>query len=61
MEYRHAEDGLSLELFCNPNAYANAFQAKILLTVRDEKMTITSEGQLSAIKADIDQYVEAYV
>eukprot|EP00250_Pteridium_aquilinum_P012725 c2089_g1_i1 orf=64-609(+) len=61
MEFRHTEDGTFVEFFCNPNAYANLFQAKVLLTINDEKMKIVSEAQLSAIKTEVDQYVKAKV
>ena len=45
------------EAFCNPNAYSNAFQAKVLITARDDRMKFMSEGPLSAIKADLDEYL----
>ncbi|CAI6009592.1 unnamed protein product [Closterium sp. NIES-65] len=61
MEYRHAGDvsngDVFIEVFCNPNAYANAFQAKALITVKDDRMKFTSEGALSAIKANVDEYL----
>ncbi|CAI5492552.1 unnamed protein product [Closterium sp. Naga37s-1] len=61
MEYRHAGDvsngDVFIEIFCNPNAYANAFQAKALITVKDDRMKFTSEGALSAIKANVDEYL----
>eukprot|EP00246_Nothoceros_aenigmaticus_P006044 TRINITY_DN18786_c0_g1_i1.p1 TRINITY_DN18786_c0_g1~~TRINITY_DN18786_c0_g1_i1.p1 ORF type:complete len:192 (-),score=32.43 TRINITY_DN18786_c0_g1_i1:164-739(-) len=61
LEYRESgEDGVYFELFCNPNAYANAFQAKVLVTINDEKIRVASEGQLSAVKADLDQYLDAH-
>eukprot|EP00850_Spirogloea_muscicola_P015933 SM000126S26309 [mRNA] locus=s126:99833:100701:+ [translate_table: standard] len=52
-------DSVVLEAFCNPNAYSNAFQAKVLITVEDKLLKLTSEGQLSAIKADVDQYLDS--
>lgn len=59
MEYRqNGDDGVSFEFFCNPNAYANAFQAKVLITVNDDKIKVTTEGQLSALKSDVEQYVD---
>ncbi|CAI5527037.1 unnamed protein product [Closterium sp. Naga37s-1] len=61
MEFRHAGDvsngDVFIEVFCNPNAYANAFQAKALITVKDDRMKFTSEGALSAIKANVDEYL----
>ncbi|KAI5074709.1 hypothetical protein GOP47_0010670 [Adiantum capillus-veneris] len=61
MEFRHTDEGVYVELFCNPNAYANFFQAKVLITVNDEKLKIVTEAQLSAIKAEVEQYVKAKV
>ncbi|GJP34025.1 hypothetical protein CLOM_g18506 [Closterium sp. NIES-68] len=61
MEYRHSGDvsngDVFIEVFCNPNAYANAFQAKALITVKDDRIRFTSEGALSALKANIDEYL----
>ncbi|KAH7422953.1 hypothetical protein KP509_12G033100 [Ceratopteris richardii] len=61
MEFRHTEDGVFLEFFCNPNAYANFFQAKVLVTISDEKVKIVTEAQLNAVKTAVDQYVKAKV
>ncbi|KAH9308294.1 hypothetical protein KI387_036205, partial [Taxus chinensis] len=59
LEFQHSSaDGVHVELFCNPNAYSNAFQAKVLMTVGDGNIKVISEGLLSAIKSDIDQFVE---
>lgn len=59
MEYRQIEDGVFFEVFCNPNAHATAFQAKYLVTINDDKLRIASEGQLSALKSDLDQYIDS--
>jgi hypothetical protein len=57
MEYRHTGE-VFLELFCNPNIYPSPFAAKVLITVRDERIRLTTEADLSRITEDINQYLE---
>lgn len=57
MEYRHIGD-IFLELFGNPNIYVNSFTAKVLITVRDDKMRLTTEVGLTRLLEDIQQYLE---
>lgn len=61
MEFRVAGDfatgGIFLEVFCNPNAYSSAFQARALITVKDDRVRFTSEGALSNLKAAVDEYL----
>lgn len=48
-----------LEVFCNPNAYATAFDAKVLITVRSSQgLKVTTEGRLSNLKGDVDTFLE---
>lgn len=57
MEYRHTGD-VFLEVFCNPNIYPSPFAAKVLLTVRDDRIRITSEAELTRLIEDLNQYLE---
>lgn len=48
-----------LEVFCNPNAHATAFDAKLLITLRTKDgVKVTTEGRFSAIKADVDSFLK---
>lgn len=57
MEYRYTGE-VFLEVFCNPNIYPSPFAAKVLLTVRDDKIRITTEAELTRLIEDIDQYLD---
>jgi hypothetical protein len=56
-EYRYTGD-IFLEIFCNPNIWPTPFAAKVLITVRDDRMRLTTEGELTRIVEDINQYLE---
>jgi hypothetical protein len=56
MEYRHTGD-IFLEVFCNPNIYPSPFAAKVLLTIRDDRMRLTTEAELTRLLEDLDQYL----
>ena len=57
MEYRYTGD-VFLEVFCNPNIYPSPFAAKVLLTVRDDRLRLTSEAELTRLIEDLNQYLE---
>ena len=57
MEYRYAGE-VFFEVFCNPNIWPTPFAAKVLITVRDDRLRVTTEAQLSRLRDDLAQYLE---
>ncbi|EAW35542.1 hypothetical protein [Lyngbya sp. PCC 8106] len=57
MEYQHTGD-VFLEVFCNPNIWPSPFAAKLLITVRDDRIKVNSEAELTRIIEDVNQYIE---
>ncbi|MGB2923762.1 MAG: hypothetical protein WBB82_00500 [Limnothrix sp.] len=56
MEYQHTGD-VFLEIFCNPNIYPSPFAAKVLVTLRDDRIRLTSEAELPRLMEDLDNYL----
>ncbi len=57
MEYQFAGD-IFLEIFCNPNIWPSPFAAKVLITLRDDRIRLTTEAELTRVIEDINQYLE---
>lgn len=57
LEYQYAGD-IFLELFCNPNIWPSPFAAKVLITLRDDRIRLTTEAELTQVLEDINQYLE---
>lgn len=57
MEYRFTDD-VFLEVFCNPNIYPSPFAAKVLVTVRSERIRLSTEAELTRLIEDVNQYLE---
>jgi len=57
MEYRYTGD-VFLEIFCNPNIYPSPFAAKILITLRDDRIRLTSEAELTQLIEDLNLFLE---
>ncbi|MDF5726476.1 MAG: hypothetical protein PUP92_00170 [Rhizonema sp. PD38] len=57
MEYRYTGE-VFLEIFCNPNIWPTPFAAKVLLTIRDLNIRLTTEAELTRLVEDINQFLE---
>lgn len=57
LEYRHTGE-IFIEVFCNPNIWASPFAAKVLLTIRDANIRLTTEAELTRVIEDLNQYLE---
>jgi hypothetical protein len=57
-EHKWSQDGLSVELFCNLNAFATIFDVSLFVTVRfGDGIKVTSEMPLSALQSDVDEFL----
>ena len=57
MDYQHSGE-VFLECFCNPNIWPSPFAAKVLITVRDERIRVTTEAELTRVIEDVGVYLE---
>lgn len=57
MEYQYTGD-IFLEIFCNPNIWPTPFAAKVLITLRDDRIRLTTEAELTRVIEDVNQYLE---
>nr|MCU0571297.1 hypothetical protein [Oculatellaceae cyanobacterium Prado106] len=57
LEYQHTGE-VFLEIFCNPNIWSSPFAAKVLITLRDDRIRLTTEAELTRIVEDINHYLE---
>jgi hypothetical protein len=60
LEYRYTGD-VFLEIFCNPNIWPSPFAAKVLITVRDASIRLTTEAELTRVIEDLNQYLDQAV
>lgn len=59
IEYQYTGE-VFLEVFCNPNIWANPFVAKVLITLRDDRIRFSSEAELTRIIEDVERFVEQF-
>jgi hypothetical protein len=57
MEYQYTGD-VFLEIFCNPNIWPSPFAAKVLVTLRDDRIRVTTEAELSRLIEDVNLFLE---
>jgi len=57
MEYQYTGE-VFLEVFCNPNIWPSPFAAKVLLTIRDQRIRLTTEAELTRLVEDLNHYLE---
>lgn len=57
IEYQYTGD-IFLEVFCNPNIWANPFVAKVLITLRDDRIRVVSETELTRAIEDVERFLE---
>ncbi|MGF1513114.1 MAG: hypothetical protein ACFB5Z_05385 [Elainellaceae cyanobacterium] len=56
MEYRYTGD-VFLEIFCNPNIWPSPFAAKVLITLRDDRIRLTTEAELTQLVNDLNEFL----
>jgi hypothetical protein len=59
IEYQYTGD-IFLEIFCNPNIWATPFAAKVLITLRDDRIRLSTEAELTRVIEDVNQFIEQY-
>ena len=57
LEYRQVGD-VFLEVFCNPNIWPTPFAAKLLITIRDDRIRVTTEASLNQILEDLSLFLD---
>ncbi|GAB4342383.1 MAG: hypothetical protein Fur0042_04590 [Cyanophyceae cyanobacterium] len=57
MDYRYTGD-IFLEIFCNPNIWPSPFAARVLVTLRDDRIRLSTEAELSRLIEDVNQYID---
>lgn len=57
MEYQYAGE-VFLEVFCNPNIWSSPFAAKVLVMLRDDRIRLTTEAELTRLIEDLNHYLD---
>lgn len=57
MEFTHTGE-VFLEVYCNPNIWPSPFAAKLMVTIRDERIRLSGEVELPRLVEDLNLYME---
>lgn len=60
MEYQYRGD-VFLEIFCNPNIWPSPFAARVLVTLKDDRIRLSIEAELSQMIEDVNQALEQHI
>jgi predicted component of type VI protein secretion system len=52
------EDGIRLEVFCNPNIWPTPHAAQLLVTLKTESIRLSTEADLTRVMEDLSQYLQ---
>lgn len=58
MEYCYTGE-VFLEVYCNPNIWSSPFAAKVLITLRDEKIRLSTEMELTRLIEDLNEFIQS--
>jgi hypothetical protein len=59
MEYQYTGE-VFMEIFCNPNIWPTPFTARVLVTLRDDRIRVSTETELTGLIQDLDLYLEQH-
>lgn len=59
MEYCYTGE-VFLEVFCNPNIWPTPFAAKVLITLRDDRIRLNTEAELTRLVEDLQEFLEQH-
>ncbi len=59
LDFWRQEEGVSLEVFCNPNIWPSPHAAKVLVTLKASPVRLSTEAELPRLLEDLSQYLEA--
>jgi len=58
-EHTWSQDGFSVDLFCNLNAFATIFDVTMFVTIKyGDGIKVTSEMPLSSLQSDVDAFLQ---